>query len=258
MSSTGTKLDQRASSEAQTLAVVRQLLDRIEDAATGEILLPELRAPLPAGTRERAEAMVAAVASAGGTPDAQWPTVPGLALLGRDAADRAVRTSWAPTLAVTGADGLPPTAEAGNVLRPSTSVKLAIRIPPTCGPDRAMAALIGVLGADPPHGAVVGFEPEAAAGGWAAPEPAPWLAEALEVASRNCFGPPPGVLGEGGTIPFVGWLAERFPEAELVVTGVLGPGSNAHGPDEMLELSMAERLTAALAVVLDAHAARAG
>jgi acetylornithine deacetylase/succinyl-diaminopimelate desuccinylase-like protein len=237
-----------------SFAVIRRLLDQIEDATTGEVLVPELRAAVPAGARERAEAMVAAVRASGSDPDAEWPLVPGLTLLGTDAADRALRTSWSSTLAITGADGLPATEVAGNVLRPSTAVKLAIRVPPTCDTEAALGALTRALTEDPPFGSRVAFESEAAADGWAARAFAPWFGDALEAASAACFGAPPGFVGEGGSIPFVGWLAAQFPAAEMLVTGVLGPESNAHGPNEMLHLPTAERITASVAMILDAHA----
>jgi acetylornithine deacetylase/succinyl-diaminopimelate desuccinylase-like protein len=236
--------------------ILRQLLDRIEDSATGEILLPELRVEPPAGARAAAEEMVRFEADAAGGPGPGLPVVDGLRLLGTDEADRALRVAWSGSVAVTGADGLPPTADAGNVLRPSTSVKLAVRLPPTCDAERAAGALARTLTADPPHGAEVEFELEAAADGWAATELASWAGDALARSSAACFGAAPGFIGEGGSIPFIGWLAERFPGAQLVVTGVLGPESNAHGPNEYLHLPTAERLSAALALLLDAHAGR--
>ena len=152
-----------------------------------------------------------------------------------------------------GADGLPPAEVAGAVLRPSTTLKLVIRLPPTVDADRAAGALERVLTADPPNGAQVEWALGQAAGGWAAAPFPPWLSAALETASLTGFGQPSGRLGEGGTIPFMGWLAGRFPEAQILAAGVLGPGSNAHGPDESLHLPTAEGVTASLAVLLDAH-----
>jgi hypothetical protein len=183
--------------------------------------------------------------------------VDGLALEGVDGTDRVLRNSWRASVAVVGVDGMPPPAEAGSVLRPFTSLKLVVRIPPTCDADAAAAALARTLTDDPPSGAEVTWEAGQSSGGWAAAPLAPWVAEALERASWTAFANPPARLGEGGTIPFMGWLAERFPEAQILAAGVLVPGSNAHGPDEGLHLPTAERLTGALAVVLDAHAGRA-
>lgn len=135
-------------------------------------------------------------------------------------------------------------------------MKLVIRYPPTTDAAAASVAVARALTADPPYGATVTWEAEPPAGGWAARPAPPWLATALDRASTACFGPPHGQLGEGGTIPFMGWLAEQFPDAHLLALGVLGPGSNAHGPDEGLHLPTAERVGASLAVLLDAHADR--
>lgn len=155
---------------------------------------------------------------------------------------------------VVGADGLPPTQGAGAVLRPATAVTLVVRFPPTCGGEAA--ALDRALTHDPANGATVKWTPDQAATGWAAPPFTTWLTDAIDDASSTCFGRPFGRFGEGGTIPFLGWLAARFTGAQILAAGVLGPGSNTHGPDESLHLSTAERVTASLAVVLDAHARR--
>jgi acetylornithine deacetylase/succinyl-diaminopimelate desuccinylase-like protein len=233
--------------------ILRLLLDRIEDATTGDLLLPELRVEPPPAAVAAAQDLARARHQAGldGSP---FPVVPGLHLQGDDNADQALRTAWKGAVAVVGADGLPPTAEAGAVLRPFTSVKLAIRLPPTVDAEAASAALARALTTDPPYGATVEWKVGQAAGGWAAPERAPWLTAALDRASVTCFGPPAGELGEGGTIPFMGWLAARFTRADILALGVLGPDSNAHGPNEGLHLPTAERVTSSLAVLIDAHA----
>ena len=155
-----------------------------------------------------------------------------------------------------GADGLPPSARAGNVLRPRTALKLSLRIPPTCDPVVAAAAVKSALEADPPYGARVSFSDAEWGPGWNAPTTAPWLAEALDAASTSAFGQPARTFGEGGSIPFMGMLGEKFPDAQFVITGVLGPDANAHGPNEYLHLPTARRVTIAVAHLLTAHATR--
>ncbi len=167
-----------------------------------------------------------------------------------------LQRTWEPYLAVVGADGLPPTARAGNVLRPSTALQLSMRLPPTCDAGAALAAMTGALTVEPPYGAIVRIDAAGGATGWNAPSFEPWLWDALDAASQRSFGAPASAFGEGGTIPFMGMLGERFPAAQFVVTGVLGPHSNAHGPNEFLDLPTARRLTAVLAMVLDASTRR--
>jgi acetylornithine deacetylase/succinyl-diaminopimelate desuccinylase-like protein len=99
----------------------------------------------------------------------------------------------------------------------------------------------------------VEFKAEKGAAGWNAPELAPWLGAAAETASNTFFGKPAVYMGEGGTIPFMGMLGEKFPKAQFLITGVLGPGSNAHGPNEFLHIPTGKRLTACVASVLEAH-----
>ena len=227
--------------------LLRQLLSRIEDEATGEILLPECRVEPPVRIRAAAEAMAAEL---GGDAVGDFPTVPSLELSGSSDADRLVRRTWMPSLAVTGIDGVPSVQDGGNVLRPFTTAKLSLRLPPPLDPDRAAEALVRALSADPPEGAKVEVHVSSTARGFDAPPALEWLARAIDEASEAYFGRRAGAMGEGGTIPFLAELRSRFPAAQFLVTGVLGPGSNAHGPNEMLDLLTARRLTASVAHVL--------
>ncbi len=233
--------------------IARELLSRLEDERTGEILPDALKAPIPAQRREQ----LAAVASElGEEVHAAFPWVEGASPMGDDPLERLLRRNWGAALSITGAGGLPALDAAGNVLRPGTSLKLSLRLPPTVGGEQATAALRQILESDPPHGARVRFEPEASATGWNAPEVADWLDMACQKASAEVFGKPAMYMGEGGTIPFMAMLGESFPDAQFLITGVLGPKSNAHGPNEFLHLSYGSQLTTAVASVLADHGRR--
>ena len=232
--------------------IVRQLLDRIEDSETGRLLLPELHVEVPADRCEQAAATAEAFPTAGST----HPFVPGARPMVDDPAEQLLALTWRPTLSVTGVSGLPPVESAGNVLRPHTSFQLSIRLPPTCDHAAALAALDHALTTDPPYGARVQLLHPHSAPGWNAPSCAPWLQAALDDASTAAFGQPSRMFGEGGSIPFMGMLGDMFPEAQFVVTGVLGPDANAHGPNEYLHVPTARKLTEVLAHVLHAHAKR--
>ena len=233
--------------------VLRQLLDRIEDARTGRLLLDALHVEIPA---DRVAQAKLAAAELGERVFARFPWVGEPAPMHDDPAELVLNRTWRPTLSITGQDGMPSIAQAGNVLRPRTALKLSLRLPPTCNGKAAVRALVDVLERDPPRGARVRFEGADAADGWNAPPLAPWLGSALERASQASFGRPACFMGEGGTIPFMGMLGARFPQAQFLITGVLGPGSNAHGPNEFLDLPTARRLTACVASVLVDHATR--
>jgi acetylornithine deacetylase/succinyl-diaminopimelate desuccinylase-like protein len=235
-----------------TFRIARHLLDRLEDSATGEILLPDLHVTIPEDRRRQAEETAAATPVYAST----HRFVPGARPVVDDPVEQILNHTWRPTLSVVGADGLPPTTRAGNVLRPSTALQLSLRLPPTCDANAALASITDALTHDPPYGARVTFAGREAGPGWNAPPFAPWLDTALERASQAAFGAPARAFGEGGTIPFMGMLGQRFPDAQFVITGVLGPDSNAHGPNEYLHLPTARRVTAALAMVLDDHARR--
>jgi len=229
--------------------VVRALLDRVEDASTGKILLPELTCEIPDDVREQVARTADQVAG-----DLAFPYAGSTTAMADDAVELLLNRTWRPALSVVGFDGAPPPGEAGNVLRPNTRVQLSFRLPPHVDPDIAARAVVDALTTDPPHGAQVTVSGIESAPGWAAPPLRPWLADALDEAGRTFFAEPAGFLGEGGSIPFMGMLGERFPDAQFVVTGVLGPGSNAHGPNEFLDIPLARKLTAAVASLLDSHA----
>jgi len=142
---------------------------------------------------------------------------------------------------------------AGNVLLPSTVAKLSLRLPPTLDPDAAGDRIRTLLEKDPPYGARIEYEPGSSAAGWNAPALSPWLEQSLAHASEAAFGAPPAYMGEGGSIPFMAMLGEKFPHAQFVVTGVLGPHSNAHGPNEFLHIPTARRISVVIAQVLADH-----
>ena len=234
--------------------VIRQLLDRIDDSHTGVVKLAELATQIP---RQRVEQAAKTAAVLGDEVWNKFPVQPGVAPVTKDNAELILNRTWRPGLAITGADGWPPPGNAGNVLRPKTTLKLSIRIPPRVDPAKAQAAVKALLEKDPPYGAKVSFSGSTASAGWDAPEMSPWLGEALDAASNAYFGKPAMYMGEGGTIPFMYMLGEKFPRAQFCITGVLGPGSNAHGPNEFLHIPTAKKLTLCVADVLAAHAKQA-
>jgi acetylornithine deacetylase/succinyl-diaminopimelate desuccinylase-like protein len=231
--------------------VVRQLLDRLEDSHTGQIKLAELATEIPRQRIQQAERTAQVI---GDETWSKFPLQPGVQPVTRDNVELILNRTWRPGLALTGAEGWPTIGNAGNVLRPFTRLKLSIRIPPRVDPDAAARAVKQLLEKDPPYGARVAFEVSGANAGWDAPEMAPWLDKALDAASLRHFGKPAMYMGEGGTIPFMYMLGRQFPKAQFCITGVLGPGSNAHGPNEFLHLPTARRLTLCVADVLAEHA----
>ena len=235
--------------------IARQLLTRLEHPVTGEIVPAEFHAEIPAGRIAEAKASAAVLGSAVWD---KFPFTPGTQPLCDDGMQLVLNRTWRPALSVTGAAGLPAIADAGNVLRPMTALQLSLRLPPTVDADAASAHLKKFLEADPPYGARVHFKPETPGSGWNAPPLAAWLEKALHAASEEHYGEPAALMGEGGSIPFMGMLGKRFPEAQFVITGVLGPHSNAHGPNEFLHVPYAKRLTACIAHVLFEHAAQIG
>jgi len=243
-----------------TFRIARRLLNRLDDPETGRLLLPEFGAAIPAERLAQARRAGAILGEAvwrqfpwvgcdhapDGHSTAQLHAMPTTT----DPVEGILNRTWRGALSVTGAEHLPSLANAGNVLRPKTSLKLSLRLPPTVDGEAAAALMKRVLEQDPPYGARVRFEMDAAASGWNAPQTAPWLARAVDSASLQAFGKEAAWLGEGGTIPFMNMLGVKFPKAQFLITGVLGPGSNAHGPNEFLDIGYARKLSLAVASVV--------
>ena len=235
--------------------IMRQVLDRLEDSASGRLLPASFHCEVPADRIQQAQATADILGDeiykrfpwahydCDGATAFALPTTtdPLQALLNR---------TWAPTLSVTGADGFPDLKNAGNVLRPYTAFKLSLRLPPLVEASTAVQQLKALLEDNAPYQAKVTFESTSSATGWNAPSTAPWFETALNAASQTHFGAPCGYIGQGGTIPLMNMLSQGFPQAQMMVCGVLGPKSNAHGPNEFLHVPYAKRLTAAVAEVI--------
>ena len=235
--------------------ILRHVLDRLEDSATGRLLPASFHCEVPAERMEQARATAAILGDelykrfpwahydCGGATMVALPTT-------TDPVEALLNRTWKPTLSVTGADGFPALKDAGNVLRPYTAFKLSLRLPPLVEADQAVQELKALLEDNAPYQAKVTFEGGGGATGWNAPATAPWFGAALDAASRAHFGAPCGYIGQGGTIPLMNLLSQGFPQAQMMVCGVLGPKSNAHGPNEFLHVPYAKRLTAAVAEVI--------
>ena len=235
--------------------IMRHVLDRLEDSSTGQLLPDSFHCEIPA--ERQAQALVTANIlgdelykrfpwahhDCGGSTLFALPTT-------LDPVEALMRRTWKPTLSVTGAEGFPNLRDAGNVLRPYTAFKLSLRLPPLVDAAEAVQALKTLLEDNAPYQAKVTFDSQGASSGWNAPDTAPWFAHALNQASLAHFQAPVGYIGQGGTIPLMNLLSEGFPTAQMMVCGVLGPKSNAHGPNEFLHIPYAKKLTAAVAQVM--------
>lgn len=241
-----------------SMRIARQLLNRIDDPASGRVLDPVFHAAIPPERLEQARSAGAILG------DQVWKEFPWVGCnhgpdqhahampTTTDPVDGILARTWRPALSVTGAAGFPSVDSAGNVLRPKTTFKLSLRIPPLVDGALATQQLRKLLTEDPPYNAKVSFEADWGATGWNAPETAPWLKRAADEASRAVFGKGAAWMGEGGTIPFMNMLGEKFPRAQFLITGVLGPHSNAHGPNEFLHIPYVKQLTAAVAAIVTA------
>ena len=232
--------------------IIRAILDRLEDAETGDILPEWLHVDVPPTRLDEAKSTASVLG------DETWnkfPFVAGMQPVTKEPLEALLNRTWRPMLAYTGQAGFPDLVQGGNVLRPKTSIKLSLRIPPSLDATDLERRLKELLESNPPYGATVVFEAEKGGAGWVAPEIAPWLQDSVDRASSTYFGKEAMTFGEGGSITFMGMLGTRFPEAQFLITGVLGPQSNAHGPNEFLHIEYAKRLTACVAHVLADEAA---
>tara|TARA_B110000008_G_scaffold278801_1_gene323672 strand:+ start:1590 stop:2990 length:1401 start_codon:yes stop_codon:yes gene_type:complete len=229
--------------------LIRQLISRLEDESTGEILVPELHCDIPDHRYAEADKMASALNGDFGSFPWHDTTSP----MTKNSLDGLIGRTWKPTLSVVGSDGIPSIQNGGNVLRPYTKLKLSFRLPPTVNCNIAMNTVDKVLRKNPPNHASVSIDWDEPANGWNAPKLSKWLEDAIEEASQSFYHKPAMAMGEGGTIPFMAMLGEQFPAAQFVVTGVLGPNSNAHGPNEFIHIPFAKKLSASIAFILDRY-----
>jgi acetylornithine deacetylase/succinyl-diaminopimelate desuccinylase-like protein len=230
--------------------ILRDLLSRLEDPATGQILPEELYVEIPPQRIEQARLSAEVL---GADIYDKFPWVDNMQPVTLDLTELVLNRTWRPQLSVTGVGGMPPLDSAGNVLRPETSVKLSLRVPPTLSGAKAGEFVKQLLESDPPYGAHVSFKLEKDGSGWNAPQLSSWLEQAVADASLHYFGAPAAYMGEGGSIPFMGMLGEKFPQAQFLITGVLGPHSNAHGPNEFLHIPTGKKVTMVVAEVVARH-----
>jgi acetylornithine deacetylase/succinyl-diaminopimelate desuccinylase-like protein len=227
--------------------IIRILLDRLEDANTGEILPEWLHVEVPETRLAEAKATAKVL---GDETWSKFPFIEGMNPVATDPLTLLLNRTWRPALSYIGQAGLPDLLQGGNVLRPKTSIKLSLRVPPSLDATDLESRLRELFETDAPYGAKVTFEAEKGGAGWVAPDIAPWLSDSVERASQTYFGKGAMTFGEGGSIPFMGMLGTRYPQAQFLITGVLGPQSNAHGPNEFLNIPYAKALTACVAQVL--------
>jgi len=227
--------------------IARQLLSRLEDEKTGEIIIKELHTKIPKHRIAETEKLVSIL---GNELVEEFPWKKKMKPSTNNLTEGVLKRTWSPALSVIGANGLPLSENAGNVLRPYTQLQLSIRIPPTVDSLIATKAIKEVLEKDNPYDACVSLSFEEAATGWNAPKISDWLSKAITSSSIDFFGKEDCSMSEGGTIPFMAMLGEKFPDAQFVITGVLGPGSNAHGPNEFLHISYAKKLTCCIASII--------
>jgi acetylornithine deacetylase/succinyl-diaminopimelate desuccinylase-like protein len=232
---------------ASTFRVIRILLERLEDSSTGRIVPEWLHVETPADRLAEAKSTAAVL---GDEVWSKFPFLDGVVPVSKDPLDLLLNRTWRPALSYIGQAGMPDLVQGGNVLRPKTSIKLSLRIPPSLDATNLEAQMKELLESNPPYGAHVTFEAEKGGAGWVAPKVAPWLEQSVERASQAYFGKGVMTFGEGGSIPFMGMLGAKYPDAQFLITGVLGPHSNAHGPNEFLDIEYAKKLTACVAQVL--------
>ena len=238
---------------ASSFRILRQVLSRLEDETSGQIKPKELYVEIPAQRVAQAKRTAEIL---GDAVYAKFPMVDGMQPMASDLSELVLNRTWRPALSITGVGGLPALDSAGNVLRPYTAVKVSLRVPPTLDAVKSGEFVKKLLENDPPYGAKVSFELEKAGSGWNAPALATWLEKSVDTASHEFFGAPAAYNGEGGSIPFMGMLGEKFPGAQFLITGVLGPHSNAHGPNEFLHIPTGKRMSMCVArVVADHHRA---
>jgi len=232
----------------ETMRIMRTLLDRIDDSKTG-MCCEELNCEIP--ERFKTEAKFMAELS-GPEMYKKYHVCEGVACMHEQGIDQMyLNNTWRANMAITGAAGLPAIQTAGNVCRPSTSMRLSIRLPPKVNPDDAYTAVTKLLTTDVPYNAKVTCTSQGKGQGWCMGELSPWLEEGIMKAGAQFWdGKKAGSYGMGGSIPFLAELGKMYPDCQIIAFGLIGPQTNAHAPNECINLPFAKKLTCALSHVM--------
>lgn len=118
-----------------------------------------------------------------------------------------------------------------------------MRLPPNMDAHKANQHVKDKLTTDVPHNCKVEIHGDHNGNGWCMKDPEPWFHEVMNSASKNFYGKEYGSYGMGGSIPFLAQLGGLYANTFIVALGVLGPQSNAHAPDECINLAFAKKLT---------------
>jgi acetylornithine deacetylase/succinyl-diaminopimelate desuccinylase-like protein len=235
---------------ADSFMILRNLLDRIEDSKSGKII-DAFQVEIP---KSRVEEATKVADLKGDHVLENVKLLPGVKGLTDNNAELILNNTWRASLAVVGASGLPDHKLAGNVLRPSTTVRISMRLPPSYDGEKAAPLLKDILTKDVPYNAKVTVELRKPGSGWNNKDLSEKLTNSLNVSSKKIWGKELLSFGEGGSIPFIKQLADAFPACELLVIGVLGPNSNAHSCNEALHIDYCKGITVTVAHTLNDYA----
>jgi len=224
-----------------SFTVIRQLLDRLEDSKTSEVV-KDFHVEIPDAKYKEAKNVTSILGEEIILPK----RLEGVKLIHNDLSELYLNGTWRPTLCILGQTGLPSHLFAGNVLRESTTIRLSMRIPPTLNADKASEIFDQIILSNPPYNAKISIESRKPSFGWAAKEFSQKLYKSLSESSLSLWGEDCQTNGEGGTIPFINSLSQKFENCDFLVIGVLGPGSNAHAANETLNIPYCKKLITAL------------
>lgn len=223
-------------------------MDRI-DTSSNQQICEELRVEVPSHVREEAKFM------ANLSGDVIWKkykTHEGMTAISHENLEELyLNNVWRASLSITGQEGLPDLSVAGNVVRPSTSVRLSCRLGPTQDPAKMTDIIEKKLTTDVPHGAKVTVRRGGFGTGWCRKEYQEWLDKALKDAGAEFYdGKEAATYGMGGSIPFLAELEKMYPTCQIVALGLIGPQTNAHAADEAMNLPYAKKLTCSVSHIL--------
>lgn len=224
--------------------IIRSLLDRLDDKSHS-VLIDIFHVVIPEHNIQEAKKL--ANLKKDSIVKDSVKLLPNVKPLSDDYSEIILNNTWRPTLVITGFTGFPQTEIAGNVLRNKTTCRVAIRLPPTANAKSIETKCREIMTSNPPFNCKITLSNVEAGYGWAAKELPDVLKDSFNKSSKTLFGREFFCFGEGGSIGFIHDLGELYPDCQMLVTGVLGPKTNAHCPNECLNIDYTEKITVALA-----------
>ena len=233
---------------AENLFILRKAIDAVMDTSTGDVKIEEFYVKdIPEEIQEEMDKEIEIV---GEQFFKEIPLYEGVKPLKTDIKEAMINNRWKPTCSILGIDNCPKIEDNGFGVKKSITVKMSMRLPPGIDSHAALEALKKVVKENIYFDAKVKFLSAEVADGWKLTNFSEKTKNVLNKASKEYFGNELVFKGMGGSIPFITYFQTKYPNADVICTGILGADCFEHGPNENLHLEACKKMILVLCYFL--------